>query len=214
MLKIGGISMANYTITCSCGHEETYKLLGKYSDRENRVEWLKTQACNSCRAEAKYGEANVRAKEESKNMGLRELVGSEKQVVWATTIRMEILTNLAKYEKLAHFTYDEFNTGRFNFLHEMAVILGVYDIFVKRVPTAKTALNEKESRAYIEMAQAYIKADVEFIKNLKYASTFIDWRSCSDNPISCLRLFERNATDKLKANLEAHYDEILNKYIN
>lgn len=44
--------MAKYNVTFKCGHEEEVQLLGKYEDRERKIEWYKNSCdCTKCRAE-------------------------------------------------------------------------------------------------------------------------------------------------------------------
>jgi hypothetical protein len=52
--------MAKYTITHSCGHSQTHELFGKTSDRERKIEWLKTTECADCWKAQQRAERNAR----------------------------------------------------------------------------------------------------------------------------------------------------------
>lgn len=81
-----------YEVKHICGHTREVTLFGPTRDREHKLEWMETILCPECqRAQAEQQE-----RERTKEMGLPELTGTEKQVSWATTIRLEkldILTN-------------------------------------------------------------------------------------------------------------------------
>lgn len=84
--------MSKYTITHSCGHDETHQLQGKVNSRERKAEWLKSQPCTACRKAAEAAdraEANAKAAEANAAAGLPELTGSPKQIAWAETIRAQ-----------------------------------------------------------------------------------------------------------------------------
>lgn len=86
--------MAKYTITCSCGHEIVTNIAGKVADRESKAEYLAKGVCPECYAKAKNEEAKARTeqlKEQAKGMNLPELTGSEKQISWASSIRLQFV---------------------------------------------------------------------------------------------------------------------------
>jgi hypothetical protein len=41
--------MAKYTITCNCGHEKIFNIVGPVRTRDDRAAWLASQPCPSCR---------------------------------------------------------------------------------------------------------------------------------------------------------------------
>jgi hypothetical protein len=88
--------MAKYEVNFSCGHTETVNLIGKHKGRERKIEWLKTQMCYACYQDVKQSirEKELEAaKEQAEKSGLPELLGSEKQVAWAETIRKNALAS-------------------------------------------------------------------------------------------------------------------------
>ena len=87
--------MAHYDVTYTCGHTEEIQLFGKQDDRYRRIEWLqKNRMCNSCfqaQKQKEYEEQSRVAAEIAKSQKLPDLEGSEKQIVWAESIRKETL---------------------------------------------------------------------------------------------------------------------------
>ena len=82
--------MAKYTITYKCGHTAEIQLFGPYAEREKTINKYKTCDCPECRAKA--------AEEVAKAKGYVELVGSAKQISWASDIRDNFF---AEVEKIA-----------------------------------------------------------------------------------------------------------------
>ena len=78
--------MAKYDIKYVCGHEGTVNLFGPTKDRNRRVEWLHTVLCPEC----KKAEEEKARKEKEQELGLPDLIGSEKQIDWAGRIRQSI----------------------------------------------------------------------------------------------------------------------------
>lgn len=88
--------MAKATAVCTCktcGREfEKVVYGGNRRDADSKAEWAATHfdECEDCYAARKArerDEANVAAEKAAKEAGLPELIGSEKQVKWAATIR-------------------------------------------------------------------------------------------------------------------------------
>jgi hypothetical protein len=73
-----------YFVKFSCGHECEVDLVGKYSERESKIKYYEESGiCPECREKAKM------EKIQKENECLPELVGSEKQISWASKIRMD-----------------------------------------------------------------------------------------------------------------------------
>jgi hypothetical protein len=84
--------------TLSCGHQGLVKVSGNSKAREDKIRWAKEhQLCGDCYkielAEARE-KANATAAAEAKENGLPQLIGSEKQIAWATTIRKNKLEEI------------------------------------------------------------------------------------------------------------------------
>ncbi len=90
--------MAKYTVTRSCGHEETVSLVGPGSNREWRLENVEpNKLCYECYQEdlkRRREEASREAAEAARVNNLPALTGSEKQIAWAKTIRASMLDRL------------------------------------------------------------------------------------------------------------------------
>lgn len=77
-----------YEVTYKCGHVGEVELFGKNADRERKLAYLATLECPEC--EHKHAE------ETAKENGLVELQGSEKQIGWAESVRVEKIANAEK----------------------------------------------------------------------------------------------------------------------
>lgn len=77
-----------YEVTYKCGHVGEVELFGKNADRERKLAYLATLECPEC--EHKHAE------ETAKENGLVELQGSEKQIGWAESVRIEKIANAEK----------------------------------------------------------------------------------------------------------------------
>ena len=86
--------MAKHTIAHTCGHEVEHNLFGPYEGRRRRIEELAGNPCPAC-AQAKRAEANATtnavAAKAASEAGLPELLGSEKQIAWAESIRVKVI---------------------------------------------------------------------------------------------------------------------------
>lgn len=74
-----------YTIKHSCGHEETVDLFGTnvHGERDRKVAWLESKPCRECES-SQFEDEN----------GLPQLSGSEKQVSWARSIRINTIKRI------------------------------------------------------------------------------------------------------------------------
>ena len=84
-------------ITHACGHEQAHYLTGFASQQERKVRWLQTTTCRPCYIAGKKAEQAEAAHQNDAaiaHLDLPALVGSERQVGWATTIRAGRLATL------------------------------------------------------------------------------------------------------------------------
>lgn len=91
--------MAWYNGTFSCGHEGRVNIIGPTKDREWKRKRLFDNLCPEC--EKKWREEEIERKNaeaiaESAEMELPLLNGSEKQVAWANTLRLEQIQYVQK----------------------------------------------------------------------------------------------------------------------
>jgi len=80
--------MAWTTINHSCGHTEQHQLYGPGRDRERKAAWMAKDVCSDCRA-SDLAKANAEAADAASEIGFAPLTGSDKQVAWATKIRLD-----------------------------------------------------------------------------------------------------------------------------
>lgn len=86
--------MAWYYGTFSCGHEGRVNIIGPTKDRQWKADRKFEGLCPECfekERELERERENKKAAEESKEMELPELTGSEKQVAWANTLRLKFI---------------------------------------------------------------------------------------------------------------------------
>lgn len=92
--------MAWYYGTFSCGHEGRIDIVGPTKNRQWRADRNFEGLCAEC-AEKRKEEArkiqNDIAKKEAKEFGYPELIGSEKQVSWANTIRSDMARDFTRW---------------------------------------------------------------------------------------------------------------------
>lgn len=89
--------MAWYYGTYSCGHEGRINLIGPSKTREWKKEREFSGLCPECnekRFEEEKEKNNKEALEKTKELELPELIGSEKQVSWANTLRLNMLEKI------------------------------------------------------------------------------------------------------------------------
>lgn len=91
----------------ACGHEQVHKLYGSRKEREWKIVRLSAQLCAECEKKAQE-EKNKKSAKENAEAGLPLLMGTEKQIAWAETIRAEKVKELlALKEELSECVYPE-----------------------------------------------------------------------------------------------------------
>lgn len=89
--------MAKYTITHTCNHRVEVQLFGSEAGRRRQIAAMSDRKCAACaQAEAStaHAEINAAAAQASAATGLPALTGSDKQVAWATTVRLTALQTI------------------------------------------------------------------------------------------------------------------------
>lgn len=111
--------MAWYEITHACGHTQSTRLMaGNRRDRDSRAEWMAKQLCTDCyraKCAEKRAEEFRRAAEETS--ALPSLRGTDKQILWATTIRREILARLRAMRNDVNASAADYRLGWFGAHH-------------------------------------------------------------------------------------------------
>jgi len=95
--------MSWYYGTFSCGHEGRVNIIGPTKDRQWRADRKFSGSCPDCYEKMRQEEMDARnreAEEKSKEMELPALEGSEKQVAWANTLRLNFIDYYE--EKMSH----------------------------------------------------------------------------------------------------------------
>ena len=134
--------MAKYTITYKCGHTGTVDIVGTnaHGERERKAEWYGNQLCADCYKLERAAES------EKASAGYPELIGSEKQVAWAKTIRADMIKRYAREIEAAKAHLD------------MTKSILTNDAAPQNVKaTAKTIINileSNEAKWFIENRQA------------------------------------------------------------
>ena len=93
--------MAHYNVEHVCGHDQEIELFGKTSQRYEKIEWMARGLCPDCYREKRQQEReqeNARAAKLAKSLGFSQLEGSEKQILWANSIRQKTYENICKLE--------------------------------------------------------------------------------------------------------------------
>lgn len=111
--------MAWNEINYSCGHTDRIQMYGPTRDRESKKEWMERGVCPDCyrkQKEEERAKASQVAAEQAKSSGLPALVGSEKQIAWAETIRKNALAaaqnNVLSRESFATLPIDKQESSR------------------------------------------------------------------------------------------------------
>lgn len=113
--------MAWYYGTYSCGHEGRVNVIGRPSERQWKIDRHFEGICENCKIKERE-EKNKESLETSKKYEFPELNGTEKQIAWANTIRLDfyqlcsshniIIDDMVNNELEAKFWID--NRNRFN----------------------------------------------------------------------------------------------------
>jgi len=81
----------------ACGHEQAHHLTGFESQQERKAKWLKTTTCRDCFVAEKRAEEVAAATLSSaavSHLVLPPLTGTDRQISWASTIRIKRLAAL------------------------------------------------------------------------------------------------------------------------
>lgn len=103
--------MAKYSVEHSCGHTLIHHLIGKNSERERKISWMENNLCKDCfiaQQEELKQKQKTDAAQEAENFateaGLVLLVGTEKQIAWANTVRMHFILAFNRFVERANKT--------------------------------------------------------------------------------------------------------------
>lgn len=104
-----GNGMAKYTINYACGHSQDVQLYGPGKERERKIEWLERGDCPECwKAKQAADRIAQNAEAAAQNAGAVSLVGTEKQIAWAESIRRPVLAEIPKMlERMGTIQYSQ-----------------------------------------------------------------------------------------------------------
>lgn len=115
--------MAQYTVNYSCGHTGSVNLFGPGRDRERKIEWLeRAGSCPECHQQEKQKQQQQLLDELANTTPeLPALVGSDKQIAWADTIRAEVIIRSKKWvdDKEKGIEGRTFSTAEQNQINQM-----------------------------------------------------------------------------------------------
>lgn len=147
-----------YEGTYSCGHKGQVKLYGKKKEREWRAEKIFEGICDDCK-EKERQEKNKKALELSKEYEFPELIGSEKQIAWANTIRLDFYTRCEQKKIVSDDLITEHLEAKF-WIDNRYFIANDIEKFVDE--STKKSEREKEKKRLLD-------EDTVFPTELKYA---------------------------------------------
>jgi len=125
--------MAWYDINYNCGHTGREQIYGKINGREGRATWIgQHKSCPDCYQAQILADRQAKdeaAKKAAEEQGLPALVGSDKQIVWAETIRQE---KIARINKLIRVIEIMHNPGGSIVREGLVQIIADYDQYLLR----------------------------------------------------------------------------------
>jgi len=146
--------MAKYSITRSCGHNETVNICGTnaHGERERQAEYEARKLCYECykskQAEERKQAATAGA-QQAQAENLPELTGSEKQIAWANQIRGKVLAELAELKQQAAAAGNDWDGA------EAATVRGLVDQILAHTAASWWIDNRNETlRSLIRIAHA------------------------------------------------------------
>lgn len=87
--------MSTFTVQHTCGHESKHAYTGPEGALQQRKEWLQGRPCQACwRAQE-----STLAADQSQELNLPELEGSEQDKPWAAVIRLKVVEHNRDYVK-------------------------------------------------------------------------------------------------------------------
>lgn len=92
-----------YELTYSCGHEGVVDLIGPGKERESKLLWYKSHGscpeCNKLKLQKRYLDETEEREKVEKELGLPKLVGSEKMIQFANSLRYKLAKQIVPLDK-------------------------------------------------------------------------------------------------------------------
>ena len=140
--------MAYFEGTFSCGHKGWVYVSGPQKDRQRKVDWKFSRLCPEC-AEKERRENEEKMKEE---YGLPDLIGTEKQVAWATEIRNNFYKRIIQETDAGR----PFKVNSLQITLEKDKAFEVVDFVVERETTAKFWIDNRDRIATWSQIKKFI----------------------------------------------------------
>lgn len=194
--------MAWYTGTYACGHAGKVNVVGKVKDREWKVQRHFSNDCEECR-QKKYEEKIKKEQEEAalkaSKMELPELEGTEKQVVWAITLRQKLIDKFDKItdEDIRMYQYRLKGLGRVE-------IMKIKDFILKNRVKASYYIDNRHENLIdiilLEKEEALREPEEkEFEEKMKLENTVFPEEKITNKPAE-IKVFENKITVEFEKN--------------
>lgn len=162
--------MAKYTGIFSCGHEGVVGIIGPQKDRERKKEKAFSKMCPECYAKFLKEErkkANKEAEEKSRVWELPELTGTEKQVAWANTLRIQFIEKIK--DKLNHI--NEVGLDRYDReeLRGKDISIKKFKLFIQDVDSIVDYVleNKTEAKFFVENRSFNLPIIISIFKEIE-----------------------------------------------
>jgi len=170
----GGLNNMNwYNGTYTCGHQGKIKLDDQLVFNEFYVEKIFMKKCYDCRNaefENYKQKKNDYSMEISNEMGLPALIGSEKQVAWATTLRVDFIKQLEDEEKELLLYKNIMSTGTYKNQPRMVSKIAFAEKLINELKVSITS--ETEAKTFIEMRD---KLGIGIVNGILHKNNLFQW---------------------------------------
>ena len=160
--------MAKYIVKHTCGHESILQLYGKEKDRRWRIENETTKICWDCQKTQQKQDAENAAE---KN-GYPELIGSEKQIAWAMTIRAKYLQKHGDIPPLLEKTSAKWWIDNRDVDYEIIKIVNDYEKTQKMNESKNAFLSLTKSEIFKKIHAMTKKMMAKFSDIINYRAQF------------------------------------------
>ncbi|WP_125153634.1 hypothetical protein [Clostridium rectalis] len=203
--------MAWYYGVFSCGHEGRVNIIGPHKNREFKRENEFRKMCPECYEnyiqEIKERK-NKEAAKKSKEMELPSLEGTEKQVIWANTLRQEFIEKSEKLNKDELKRYQMWG-GELEGLKE-SEIKDIVDYILINRDNAKYWIDNRDKiiRTIVQERKNSIKTEEEIITEKLEEEVKLESTIFPENKITNVAVEINYSNEKITPKFEKNYDFI------
>lgn len=200
--------MSWYYGTFSCGHEGRVNIVGPVKHRQWKADIQFEKMCPDCYEKhlaAERERMNKEAAEKAKEMELPELIGTEKQVAWANTIRqrfIELFDKIdEKYLEMARIRYNENEELKKIKLEDIEIIK---DYMLANIKAASWYIDRRDRifSAIIECSKEALKTDEQKVEEKLEAEIKLESTVFPENAITNIPAEITIYTDKITVSFE------------